>query len=767
MKKSFFLFSLLLFSVFIYATIIPFENLPNEFQTRAVPDMLGNVSVTGDLNSENSTESCFNRDLPTVMEGFPVSYSVANCLNGVIYLNMDDDPEMEIVFGAGKKVAAVNLDGSAVPGWPIQNTFFIWSSPACGDIDGDGELEIVATSRNNTNANSGELYAYELDGTACTGFPVVMAGGGTMNACLSDIDGDEDMEIFVNVRSHPNGFVYAFQGDGSVIEGWPADLDYVPGASISVADLDNDGNKEVIALSYNSIYVFDDAGNTLPGWPFTEAGTTISYSQPVLIDMDADGDLEILYGSCTDAGGKVFAFHHDGSQVTGWPQITTSWVFATVAFGDIDGDGELDVVVGDQTSSSDAANYIYAWNMDGTAVPNFPAGPTFAIYTQCAIADLDGDDEVEIMIDDNRYGWGYEAYNHDGTHCEEWPLACGTAWSSVSMQMTPVIGDFNADGILDIAGAATDLVAWVVEAYVWDSGTAWNEELAYTVLDGYNVRHDGVYPAETQFVPLPPQNLELTIVDYNAINVTWEAPDVIVPLGYNIYRDSEFVGSTTASDELSFMIENLDTGSYEIGVSAIYEDSESEIITENLDINLYTPFISDYEVLPIPQVNLIWELTTTRALDHCTIYRDGIEIGQSATFDYSDTEVENGVSYEYYVTAVYSGGFTSDPSNTITVDVTDSPNIETPVLTTKLTGNYPNPFNPQTSFSFNLKNSGKVSLKIYNINGALVETIEAGNRSSGSNNIDWNAAGKASGIYFAQLIVDGKTFNKTKCLLIK
>ena len=81
--------------------------------------------------------------------------------------------------------------------------------------------------------------------------------------------------------------------------------------------------------------------------------------------------------------------------------------------------------------------------------------------------------------------------------------------------------------------------------------------------------------------------------------------------------------------------------------------------------------------------------------------------------------------------------------------------------------NYPNPFNPETSFSFNLKNAGNVSLKIYNVNGALVEVLEAGNRPAGENRIAWNAAGKASGIYFSVLEVNGKTFNKTKCLLIK
>ncbi len=103
MKKSAILFSFLLITVSIFANVIPFDNLPYEYQTRAVPDMEGNVNVTGNLVLDNEYESCFNRDLPTVMEGFPVSYTVANCHNGVIYLNMDDDPEMEIVFGAGKK----------------------------------------------------------------------------------------------------------------------------------------------------------------------------------------------------------------------------------------------------------------------------------------------------------------------------------------------------------------------------------------------------------------------------------------------------------------------------------------------------------------------------------------------------------------------------------------------------------------------------------------------------------------------------------------
>ncbi len=522
MKKIVFL--LLTISVGLSATVIHYSQLPEDLQRTVVPDLEGRVLIS-DLDAAEEIANSLNRDLPQVAAGWPVSYANSNCKNGAIYLDMDGDGEMEILFGVGTKVTALNLDGTAVPGWPVQLNYYIWSSPAAGDIDGDGEMEIVCTSRNNTNGNSGELYAFKLDGTLCAGFPVVQAGGGTNNVSLFDLDNDGDLEILVNVRNHPQGWVYIFDGDGTVYPNFPQELDYIPGAGISAGDITGDGIPEIIALSYHKLHVFDLSGNLLPGFPLENPGYTYSYSQPIIYDLDGDGLNDIIWGGCAASAGAVFAVRHDATSLPGWPQTTNYWIFGTVSLGDVDQDGAIDVVVGDQVSSGTPANQIYAWNAAGNPVAGFPAGPTNAIYAQIGIADLDGDGFVELMIDDNNFGFGYDAYNHDGTHCADWPLPCGTVWSSTTMQITPVFGDVDNDGFLEIIGAATDIMGWVVECYLWNTDTIWNEDLAYMVIDGVNIQHNGLY-ADTAVPPTfdPPHNVNAQVQDFNEVLITWELP---------------------------------------------------------------------------------------------------------------------------------------------------------------------------------------------------------------------------------------------------
>ena len=569
MKKFSYIF--LMISLSLSSKIINHIDLPENQRVRFIPDPEGKVLIL-DQDIQTFKSGLLQRDLPIVAEGWPVSYTNSNCHNGAIYVNMDDDAEDEILFGVGTKITALNLDGTAVPGWPVQLSYYIWSSPACGDIDGDGENEIVCTSRNNTSGNTGELYAFELDGTPCTGFPVLQAGGGTNNVCLQDIDSDTDMEILVNVRNYPQGWVYVFDGDGSIYPGFPQELDYIPGAGISAGDITGDGVPEIIALSYYMLHVFDNQGNPLPGFPLENQGYNYSYSQPILADLDGDDLNEIIWGGCDSSTGAVFAVNEDSSMLPGWPQQTSYWIFATVSIGDVNHDGSLDVIVGDQVGSGTPVNHIYAWNALGNAIPGFPAGPTNAIYAQVGIADLDGDSEVELMIDDNNFGFGYDCYNHDGSHCSDWPLPCGTYWSSTTMQITPVFGDVDNDNEIEILGAATDVMGWIVECYLWETDTSWNNDLAYMIIDGVNIRHNGVYCPVINYLP-PPQEL---FVDEFGL-ATWDAPapnrDL---LGYNLYLDNDFIDYTT---ELFYQYTNLINGNtYLAGVAAVYDEGISEQI---------------------------------------------------------------------------------------------------------------------------------------------------------------------------------------------
>jgi hypothetical protein len=70
--------------------------------------------------------------------------------------------------------------------------------------------------------------------------------------------------------------------------------------------------------------------------------------------------------------------------------------------------------------------------------------------------------------------------------------------------------------------------------------------------------------------------------------------------------------------------------------------------------------------------------------------------------------------------------------------------------------NYPNPFNPSTKISYKLnKQSQKVTLTIYEVNGNMIEKLFDGVQSGGIQTINWDATKYSSGTYFCRVIVDG------------
>jgi len=91
---------------------------------------------------------------------------------------------------------------------------------------------------------------------------------------------------------------------------------------------------------------------------------------------------------------------------------------------------------------------------------------------------------------------------------------------------------------------------------------------------------------------------------------------------------------------------------------------------------------------------------------------------------------------------------------------------------TKLSYNYPNPFNPETTIDYSLKEPGNISLEIYNIRGQKVNTLINEFKDVGYHSVIWNGRDSndnqvSSGIYFYKLNVNGKTEAVKKCLLLK
>ena len=455
-----------------------------------VPDVMNKVNVLNNATKFQQT-LYYESDSLVVFPGFPLTIT-GNTFEGGIFCNMDNDPELEIVFNVNYTVQALNIDGTSVPGWPkTVSSYALEGAPAFGDIDGDGYGEIVVTNHGLTSG--GFIYAYKRDGTPLPNFPI-NHGYSSRTPVLGDMDADGKLDIIVNKRTYPTGSVYVYKFDATILTGWPKAMGHVPASSAAVGDINGDNIPEIVMESYNALYAWKANGDSIPGFPYFMPNSDVnSYSSPVLADVDNDNIREIVFGThVSGGGGYVYIMKNNGTVLSGWPKPTSNWIYGPPSVGYIDNDNIIDVAVGDQVLSGVPSDYVYAWNKNGTSLAGFPIGPFNAINSQVVLADIDGDNNTELIFDDNTQTGGlgkYIVYNHDGTS-NSIIETNGTTFFT-----TPCITDINRNGILDIIGAGVSGTSpsQQTNVYLWNSGVSYSATKTQTPMWQYNARHNGVY----------------------------------------------------------------------------------------------------------------------------------------------------------------------------------------------------------------------------------------------------------------------------------
>ncbi|MBL7148650.1 MAG: T9SS type A sorting domain-containing protein [Candidatus Cloacimonetes bacterium] len=251
---------------------------------------------------------------------------------------------------------------------------------------------------------------------------------------------------------------------------------------------------------------------------------------------------------------------------------------------------------------------------------------------------------------------------------------------------------------------------------------------------------------------------------------TVASDDLRILLGYKIYKDGAEIIYIEDPDILTYTDVGVEPGTHGYYATAMFDDGESDP-SDLANVEIILPIPQGVEaVFNYPIVMVTWDpISEGRDFVIYNVKRDGEQVGTATNTMYPDPGLASG-DYCYNITAEFDGGYESEWSDDAWVTVTESDNILIPVRT-ELTGNYPNPFNPETNIKFALNKTSYVSIKVYNIKGAVVRTLVDGEMNAAYHKLIWDGKDKAgkqvgSGIFFYKMKAEKYTSTK-KMILMK
>ena len=335
------------------------------------------------------------------------------------------------------------------------------------DVNGDGWRDLVAAD----GGNDLTAWIWEPSSGRFASQPIVLGSGGSLASptCVAaaDFDGDGDLDLAATNGGGDDVAVFQQIGGASydlaaadVVLGSPLSTPNL--AAIAVADLDGDGDLDVVSANPGSstLAIFEQLSPGVfasdPAAVLGSASDTNGARAVVAVDLNGDGLIDIASANAVGGTVAVFlqdpvdGFHADADFVLGAGLIGAP---VSIAAGDFDGDGRMDLVTANSSGNSIAVFLQPAGGFASVTPVILGSGATTKNPSHVVAVDVDRDGDLDLVCV-NTAGNNVAVFLNpgDGAFPAAPSFVLGSAASTPSPRAVAV-GDLDGDGDPDIAVA--------------------------------------------------------------------------------------------------------------------------------------------------------------------------------------------------------------------------------------------------------------------------------------------------------------------------
>lgn len=390
-------------------------------------------------------------------------------VSDLVPVDLDGDGDLDVVAATEFRDSIVWHENVGAQGYVphvISNTIDGPVSATVADLDGDGDLDIVAVARNE------DLIAWFVnDGEQnFTRLTIFVGADDPVRVMVADVDGDGRQDV-VSLSAKDSSVRWHRQLATGEFTSTRIGTVNIPNATLRTLianDIDRDGDLDIAFVSlglpeqYQQFVWLENNG----GGQFAQQTLFVvpaSFAEAVAVDLDRDGDLDFAVASRQFSGDKLYWYENTGSgSYTQHPLGGPTQGVQEIEAGDLDGDGDVDLVVrilSGRGSFPGVTTYINNGAQQFTERANFGINAT-----NIALADVDQDGDLDFLVGagtGSSIVWytniAVDAGDFDGNGTVNgrdflvWQRGFGITSGATRAQ-----GDSDNDGDVD----AQDLAAW-------------------------------------------------------------------------------------------------------------------------------------------------------------------------------------------------------------------------------------------------------------------------------------------------------------------